>query len=375
MNNKPVISILLAVLAMFSFSSNADQKLLNEIMQKVENDMGSLTGYSIHVINDNGSFNLTKGKISPDGNDISPANLFRIASVSKTFVAATALRLIEDGQLDLDAPLADLLAPNYLSLLESDGYATKQITLKQLLNHTSGLFDHAQSPAFFEQINDDPLREWTREEQIRGCIDWGDPVGEPGEHFSYSDSGYVLLGHIIERASKLPLPIAVRRYLNLSQNQIRNVFWERGDSIDVPHHLRVHQFLDGKDTFDWDPSMDLYGGGGLVTTPAGMALFFRKLFSGEIFRDEKTLQLMISDDGIPLNSPYRLGVFVERIDDFTVYEHSGFWGTSVMFKPDSKTTIAGAVTRQQDYKPLRNILKLYLQELSTNAKAATKANQ
>ena len=92
-----------------------------------------------------------------------------------------------------------------------------------------------------------PQQDIMMREQIKGCVEWGDPVGKPGERFSYSDTGYVLLGHIIERVTDLPLPKAVRQYLSFDKNHIENVIWERGDSFAVDESRRVHQYLYGTD--------------------------------------------------------------------------------------------------------------------------------
>ena len=209
-----------------------------------------------------------------------------------------------------------------------------------------------------------PKQEQSRLAQIKGCVEWGDPLGKPGEGYSYSDTGYVLLGHIIERVTELPLPIAVRQYLKLDVNNIQTVMWERGDSVDVPHNLRVHQLLEGTDTYDWNPTVDLFGGGGLVANPEGMARFYQYLFGGRVFKDSSTLELMLSTEGLPHDSPYRLGVFVKNIGNVEVYEHSGFWGTSVMFAPSLNLVVSGAVVEQQDYRKMIELFTRYIREQS-----------
>ena len=81
------------------------------------------------------------------------------------------------------------------------GYDLNKITIRHLLTHTAGLFDHAGSNTYIEKVFADPFHEWTRTEQVQGCVDWGDPLFEPGEQFSYSDTGYILLGEIIENVT------------------------------------------------------------------------------------------------------------------------------------------------------------------------------
>ncbi|NVJ97046.1 MAG: beta-lactamase family protein [Alphaproteobacteria bacterium] len=280
----------------------------------------------------------------------------RIASVTKTFVAATALRLVEEGKLDLSKSINSYIAPRYDAMLRSDGYDTVAITVKHLLSHTGGLVDHTHSPKFFEILSADPTHHWTRDEQVQGAVDWLDPVGKPGEKFSYSDTGYVLLGHIIEKRSGLALAAAVRQYLGLENLGLENTYWELVEENPDAEARRAHQYFQGQDTHGWSATLDHYGGGGLVSTTQDMARFFAALFSGKVFKNAETLDLMLSADGLPADSPYRLGVFERHEGGETFYEHSGFWGTLVLYVPSQKRAIAGAVLRQKDYKAMREVM-------------------
>jgi D-alanyl-D-alanine carboxypeptidase len=231
------------------------------------------------------------------------------------------------------------------------------------MSHTAGMYDHPESENFVNGILENPQKEWTMQGQIKAGVDWGDPVGAPGEKFSYSDTGYVLLGNIIERASGVSLPVAVRTLLQLDKIAPGAIVWERGDSAPVPEERRVHQYFQGMDIFDWSPTIDLYGGGGLLASPKGMAEFFTALFSGEVFTKPETLEVMLSKEGLPEGSPYRLGVFDHKYDELHVYEHGGFWGTNVMYHPKSGTVIAGAVLKQSDYRQMISIMTGYLRNL------------
>ncbi|MEQ9591017.1 MAG: serine hydrolase domain-containing protein, partial [Cyclobacteriaceae bacterium] len=108
-----------------------------------------------------------------------PDQSLRIASNTKTFVAATALKLWEKGLLSLDDPMTKYVSAEHLKILKDGGYKADSITIRHLLTHTSGIFDHAQSDQFFEAIAGDPQKEWTRTEQIQGAVDWGDAYGAP----------------------------------------------------------------------------------------------------------------------------------------------------------------------------------------------------
>lgn len=295
---------------------------------------------------------------------------FRIASVTKTYVAATALRLHEAGKLDLQSKIDQYLPLQWTDLLERDGYSPGEMTVRQLLSHTSGLADHAQAPQFIAAVKANPATKWTPAEDVAHLVEWTQPVGKPGEKYSYSDTGYILLGAIIERVSGQPLPKAVRAQLALSGRGLPDTYWERAEP--ARGRTRAHQFFEGDDTYDWDPSMDLFGGGGMVATPADMATFFDALLAGRIFRNGATLALMQSPVGLPADSPYRLGLLTYSFDGVAATGHSGFWGTLVVREPVSGRTIAGAVTRREEFDQLKALVGRYVGAANAAARGGGK---
>lgn len=232
----------------------------------------------------------------------------RIASNTKTFVAATILRLWEDGRLNLDAPIAHLLSPPNDLALRSNGYDTQAITVRQLLSHSSGLADHAADHRYLERVLADRKHRWTREEQVKLGMSYSRPLSAPGSEFSYSDTGYVLLGDIIERITRTSLAQAVREELGFERIGLRTAWWELQE--DPPRKVvqRAHQFLAGKDVTDVDASVDLYGGGGLVMSPRDLGTFFEALFQGRIFRRPQTLTEMLWRGAHKGADQYRLGI-------------------------------------------------------------------
>src|SRR5690606_11875378 len=119
--------------------------------------------------------------------------------------------------------------------------------------------------------------EWSRLKAIQSLVAWTDPVGAPGEKFSYSDTGYVLLGAIVEQVTGGTLAKAVRAELKLD-SIAPNTYWERFER--QRGAARAHQLYEGVDTYDWNPSVDLFGGGGLVAPTQDVAAFFDALLRG-----------------------------------------------------------------------------------------------
>lgn len=186
----------------------------------------SAPGAAIAVAAGSQTVTAAIGAAAPDGSAMTARTPVRLASLTKTFTAAAVLRLWETGRLDLDAPIANLVEPEHAAMLRTGGYDTGSITVRQLLMHTGGLADHAESPAYLNTVLNDPARIWTRTGQIAVMLDLGPPLSVPGAVFAYSDTGYVLLGGIIERAIGQPLGEAVRSLLRWGSLGLSNVRWE-----------------------------------------------------------------------------------------------------------------------------------------------------
>lgn len=285
---------------------------------------------------------------------------FRTASNTKTYTAATIMRLWEDGRIDLDASIRKYVDPAYIAILDGDGYDTAKITVRHLLSHTGGLADHAQTRQFLETITNKPDTAWTRVSHVQALASWTDPLAAPGVKFAYSDSGYVLLGHIIEKLTGQPLAKAVRTQLRFDELGLANTYWEIAEQPGPAAGPRAHQYLNGIDTYGWNPSLDLYGGGGLVASPEDMARFMFLLHEGKVFKRPATLQAMLSKEGLPADSPYRLGIFEYDAAGVQAYGHHGFWGTMAMYVPSQRRAISFALTRQDGFKPAFAAAQRYL---------------
>jgi D-alanyl-D-alanine carboxypeptidase len=290
------------------------------------------------------------------GEPARPGSRFRIASVTKPFVAAAALRLVEDGRLSLDATLDVLLAGEYDELLRSGGYDTASITLRHLLTHTSGIYDFAadayDGPAtegFQRECRRDPGRRWTRYEQVEFAMRHGHPYGKPGEVWAYSDTGACLVGEVIERVTGRTMGAAFRDLIGYERLGLRHTWQEtiEPEPLDLPP--LSHQYEDGFDVADFDASVDLYGGGGLMSTCRDVGRFFRALLAGVVFHDPVTLATMTTTlVDVPLTSEAgweedpstaAMYLFHREIGGETWWGHDGYWGTTALTCPASDVTI------------------------------------
>lgn len=268
---------------------------------------------------------------------------FRIASQTKTFTAVAILRLVEDGKLQLDQPIKGLISPELEAALTGTGYPAGQITVRQLLDHTSGMPDYAMDPAYQGAVAAQPGKRWTRLEQVQ----WGmkmKPLGAPGAQYGYSDTGYVLLGDIIERATGKTQAAAYASLIDYAALGLRNTWFETLEPVPAGAPPRAGQSIGGQDVSGVDPSFDLYGGGGLISTLEDQAHFISALMTGKVFHKTRTLELMkaipaVNDlDGTPTS--YALGIHKVVVDDVECWGHSGFWGSSMYYCPAQQLSIA-----------------------------------
>lgn len=276
--------------------------------------------------------------------ELSPEQPFRIASISKTFTAVSILRLSEMGKLDINDPIGKYISKAHIEILKQDKYDVNAITIKQCLQHISGLFDYAVgNDDYVAAAMKDPTKRWTRTEQIQFAIDHGDPVGLPGTTYHYSDTGYVLLGEIIERLTGKGLAEANRELINFNKIELSNTWLQSLEPAPKGIARQVSSYLETIDATKWDNSVDLYGGGGYVSTTEDLAKFYHHLFNNNIFETPETLQVMLSPNGITNQGrtaeTYKMGLWEIKTPHGSGYMHNGFWGSAVIHFPDYNATI------------------------------------
>jgi D-alanyl-D-alanine carboxypeptidase len=281
-----------------------------------------------------------------NGKPIVKPRPFRIASSTKPFVSATLLRLAEEGRLSIASPIARLVSPTTANMLRRGGHDPEVITVRHLMEHSAGLPDHVTVPSFVDRILKDPQHHWTRSEQIALAMAGTKPLAPVGEAYSYSDTGYVILGEIIERASGTTLAKAVRQFAEFETLSLQSTWWE--DVEDAPEMAapRVHQYLGDIDTTSWNPAFDLHGGGGLVSTTPDLAEWYRAVLTGGVFKKPETLAVALATprvrvaDGQTAHAPL---MPVVLFGTHQCWGHGGFFGTMVLYCPDIDIAVAASV--------------------------------
>jgi D-alanyl-D-alanine carboxypeptidase len=211
---------------------------------------------------------------------------FRIGSVTKTFLAALVLRLVEDGKLRLGDPVERWL-PGLVP-------RAREITVHHLLSHTSGLSDYVADP----RVLGDPGRKWRPAELVALALANPDLPSEPTGRFAYSSTNYIVLGLLAEEVGRAPLGSQLRDRIFEPLGLGRTSFVPglvTGDHIHG-HRSPSHQgVVTGPpvDTSD-EPGWWAWGAGGIVSTAGDLQRFFSELLRGRLLgatslRELKTL--------------------------------------------------------------------------------------
>jgi D-alanyl-D-alanine carboxypeptidase len=279
----------------------------------------------------------------------------RLASLTKTFVAAAVLRLVEQDAIELDDPIASRAPSELIDPLVRDGYRVDRITIRQLLEHTSGIADYFDSEngsdnsAYGAEIRANPKRMWTAAEQVEFATEHFDPVSTPGAEYHYSDTGYVLLAAIVAQTTGDAYPAALRRLLRFDRLGLATMHVELLEPT-PDHTVRAHQYIGDIDTYDVNPSYDLYGGGGLVGSMSDVAAFVDALFSGRVFDDSGTLEVMTKRSAVAPDGA-GMGLVRLQLGSETCWHNSGALGLFFFTCPDIHLTMARSINQSQPGKP------------------------
>lgn len=252
-----------------------------------------------------------------------PDTQFRAASITKVLVATVVMQLVDEGRLSLDRPVLEYLAPGHPLGGMLDG-----VTIRHLLAHTSGIPDASRSPKLTEAMTDDPGRRWSVEEvleQVRGR----DPEFRPGRSYGYSNTNYLLLGHLIEAVAGRPWHAEVRQRildpLGMDASYMAGVEQPRGRL--APGYFDLDN--DGATELVPDPwpSLETTEGaaGALVSTAGDLATFVQALATGRLL-PERWLEEMTRPGAYSSRyTGYGLGLEIRRPDLMTsVWGHGGF---------------------------------------------------
>src|SRR5262249_15316499 len=267
---------------------------------------------------------------------IKTTDAFRVASITKSFTAAVIWRLVEDGKLDIDDRISKYLPADLIGRIHvrnGTSYGDR-ITIRQLLCHCSGIYDYATDKGVLRYMFAHPDKHWTPHELIDLALRSGKPYFPPGQGQHYSDTGYLLLGLVIEQVTQKPLAQVYREMIYVPLGLHDTYLEAREPAVGPP---LSHNYVGYLDEHNYDPTLDAYASGGQVSTTTDLVKFISGVMKGRFFKHSETLKDALAAPELPNKSAAAearyLGHYLfyssER-DGVRLIGHEGFWG-GVMF--------------------------------------------
>ena len=274
---------------------------------------------------------------------VRPDDAFRAASVTKSVTAAVAVRLAKEQRLALDGSLGDQLGSELLERWRSLADLAR-VTPRQLLAHTSGLPDYFHDQAFAARVRSEPSRAWHPVELVDHIAAHGTSNFRPGEGFGYSDTGYVVLGVLLEQVTGKPLH-ALYRELVFDPLGMHTTWLEGQEAARKPGI--AHHYSGELDMTKLSPTID-WAGGGLATTTPDLTRFVRGLWSGLIVDSDGLEQMTRWTAGASFPpghavryDDYGLGIGRVVVEGVELFGHTGFIGAFAFHAPQQDAVVVG----------------------------------
>lgn len=301
------------------------------------------------------------------GEPMATGSVMLQGSVGKTYFGAVALQLVAEGLLELDAPIEGVFgeAP-WLDRIPNG----RQITLRQLMGHTSGLVRYETNPRFLEDLTAAPGRTFSPEERLSYLFDTRAPF-QPGEGWDYSDTNYILVAMLIEAVTantayeeirrRFLRPLGLNETVPTDTPRIRGIvqgYAGAGNPFGGFEEMVADGVMRLNPQFEW-------GGGGYASTARDLARWTHHVQTGKAF-DTSLLDDFRAGTPAPLGpgASYGLGVIMMRLPAGLAWGHSGYmpgYRTEAYHFPGLGMTLALQVNTTDQavrYSPLRMLSTL-----------------
>ena len=282
---------------------------------------------------------------------VTPTTAFSVGSVSKTFVAALTLQLAVEGRLSLDDPVL-----RWLPAARVPG----DVTIRELLDHTSGLFDFFSNPAIDTALLADRRRAWA---PARALGYMRSPYCPAGTCWHYSNSNYVLLGQVVQRVTGNPVAAELRRRflapLRLVRTFVQGAEAARGtvatsyQVLGSGSSIRTVSQADGTAISPFTSVVTAAGSAGAIAaTSRDLAVWARRLYGGGVLPPDALAAMLDVSHSLGAGSalPYGLGVEEVSLGGRLTEGHNGRLigaGATVRYLPDSGFSVAVATNQDR----------------------------
>jgi len=351
--------------------AEVEPELAQELQNALDNALAAsgTMGVAAAVIMPDGQIWTGVSGMSDPDTPITPDTLFDMGSTGKNLFAALVLKLAEEGLLSLDDPISKYL-PSYPGV---DG----SITIRQLLNHTSGLYmwvEHPQAPTRIPYNTIDFEKWWTVEEIFTTL--GGEPYFAPGEGWHYTQAGYILGTLIVEQVTQSTVPVEIQKRL-LDPLHIHGMLLDLKEP--VPSNYRIaHNWVDtdgdgipedvSSRSRNWINSLSriLY-----YTTAEDLAKWLHALYQGEVLSQaslDEMLDFHSPTPGEPEISGYGLGTEQFIFGGVELWGHKGSipgYRAGAYYLPEYGVTISLLINSDSDeqgYMMFASLLEVVLND-------------
>lgn len=273
---------------------------------------------------------------------------YHIASIGKLFTAALMYRLVERGLLGVKDPITRYLPPETLERLfvyQGKDYAD-QVTIEHLLGHTSGVADYFEGGAaggksFLDEVLSNPQFHWTPQKLIDFTRDHQTAVGIPGKVFNYSDTGYVLLGLIVEAITgkSFNKNLEDEFFLPLEMRDSYLMFYS--EPLNTPKKNIEKIWFNDVEVSGYESLSCDWSGGGIVSTTEDLLKFNQALRSSQLVQSSNLETMDICTNKFKPGIYYGLGMMEIRFKEFffllgglpKIKGHIGILSTHLFYDP------------------------------------------
>ncbi|MEV0419785.1 serine hydrolase domain-containing protein [Streptosporangium canum] len=279
---------------------------------------------------------------------VHPRMLHRVGSITKTFTAVALLQQVERGKIELDAPVARYL-PELIP-----GERGQKITVRTLLNHTSGIGDYISGafPSFQQgstaSLDDNRFRDFSPEELVGFGLE-APSTGEPGQNWSYSNTNYIIAGLLLEKVTGAAAEPYITRHV-IRKAGLRDTSFPRTPLIPGPHSKAYESFYGyidpPRDYSVYDMS---WAGtaGAVVSTMDDLNRFYRALLGGRLLGPAQLAQMRttvpVTDGQGNVVMNYGLGLYAQDLPCGRFWGHDGGvfgMGTFSLSSPDGRRQLS-----------------------------------
>ncbi len=275
-----------------------------------------------------GKGNLATGEVPPLDGEV------RIGSNTKTFVAVLVMKMVEEGKVKLDEPIETYLP----GLIKGQGVDGKKITVRQLLQHTSGLPEYIDESAvdYFGTRND-----YVSPRDLLDTALANPAQFAPGAKFAYTNTNYIVLGLLAERVAKRPIAEQIETKIVKPLGLKHTYMPGRGEKTLRGKHPRGYHTRDNKpgkleDITDLNPSM-AWTAGAMVSTPSELNKFAQSIHDGTLLRQKSIAEMKKGVSAPEIGGEYGLGIYSQKLSCGVAWGHNGGipgYATSVLVGPN-----------------------------------------